>query len=380
MVMVMSVSLLNIESKILEKCIYVALYDHFATFLTKHQHGFVKNRSVFTNLITFLRKVHYALDNDPNSEVIAFYTDFSKAFDNVPHFELLKKVANIEVVGCLLQFLMDYLSNRKQFVRIDNTCFGLRDVNSGVSQGSLLGLLLFCIFINDVPDALKFSDPFIFADDLKHPAIRKDHWTVQEDLDSVATWVRSNKMELALDKCAQIIFRGKKQNFDIVGEDLANADTVKDLWIHIKDDLSWSKHIEERLRKANKVLYHLRRNVAVEVKPLIKLGLYKSLILPVLLNGFTCTNLSRSELQIFERFQKKAVKWIRGNKGMNYISQLWLFNILPLPMFLQVNNLLLLAKFMHESSHCFELPDLTSANRRTKEVFRLQKKNKNRKS
>ena len=238
---------------------------------------------------------------------------------------------------------MDYLSNRKQFVRIDNTCSGVRDVTSGMPQGSLLGPLLFCIFINELPDALKFSDPLIFADDLKILAIGKDHWIIQEDLDSIATWVRSNKMKLALDKCAQITFRGKKRNFEIVGEDLANADTIKDLGIHIKDDLSWS-NIEERLRKANKVLYLLRRNVAVQVKPLIKLGLYKSLILPVLLYGFTCINSSRSELQNLESFQKKAVKWITENEGLNYISQLWLLNILPLPMFLQVNDLLFLRK------------------------------------
>ena len=80
-------------------------------------------------------------------------------------------------------------------------------------------------------------------------------------------------MELALDKCVQITLRGKRQNFDIVGEDLANADSVQDLGIYIKDDLSWSKHMENRLRKANKVLYFLRRNVAVQVKSSIKLGL-----------------------------------------------------------------------------------------------------------
>ena len=237
-------------------------------------------------------------------------------------------------------------------------------------QGSILGPLLFCIFINDLPDTLKFSEAFIFTDDLKILPIGKDHWTTQEDLDSIATWVRSNKME---DKCAQIKFRGKRRNFDLVREDLANADTVKDLEIHIKDDLSWSKHIEEQLRKAKKVLYLRRRNVAVQVKPLIKIGLYKSLFLPVLLYGVTCINPSRSELQNVKRFQKKAVKWITGNKGMKYISQLWLLNILPLPMFLQVNDLLLLAKIMHESSHSIELVDLTSAKGREKEVYWLQK-------
>ena len=137
--------------------------------------------------------------------------------------------------------------------------------------------------------------------------------------------------------------------------------------------MSCSNHIEERLRKPNKVLYLLRRNVAVQLKPLIKLGLYKSLILPILLYGSTCINPSQSRLQNLERFQKKAVKLITGNKRVNYIGQLRLLNILPLPMFLHVNDLLLLAKVMHESSHCIELPDLTSANGRTKDVFRLQK-------
>ena len=89
------VSLLDIEIKILENCIYVALYDHFATFLTKHQHGFIRNRTVFTKLITFLKKIHDAHDSDPHAEVIAFYTDFSKFFDKVPHYELLKRLQTL---------------------------------------------------------------------------------------------------------------------------------------------------------------------------------------------------------------------------------------------------------------------------------------------
>ncbi|XP_075248432.1 uncharacterized protein LOC142341389 [Convolutriloba macropyga] len=182
-------------------------------------------------------------------------------------------VANIGVGGSLLQVLMDYLSNRKQFVRINNPCSGVRDVTSGVP-------LLFCIFINDLSDALKFSDPFIFADDLKILEIGKDHWTIQEDLDSIATIKQDGAGTGQM--CSHNISR-ENAKFLILG-------------IHIKDDLSWSKHIEERLRNANKVLYILRRNVSVQVKPLMKLGLYKSLILPVLLYGFTCINPSGSEL------------------------------------------------------------------------------------
>ena len=149
-------------------------------------------------MITFLRKIHDTLGDNPNSAIIAFYTEFSKAFDKAPHF-YLKKVAHIRVGGYPLQVLVDYLINRKQFVRIDNPCSGLRDVNSGMPQGSLLGPLLICTFINNLPDALKFSDIFIFADDLKTLAIGKGHCAIQQDLDSIATWVRSNKMERELE-------------------------------------------------------------------------------------------------------------------------------------------------------------------------------------
>ena len=113
----------------------------------------------------------------------------------MPHFELVQKVAIIGVGGCLLEIIIDYLDNRKQFVRVDNTRSETLDVTSGVPQGSLLGPLLFCIFINDLPDVLVFSDPFIFADDLKILAVKKTFWQVQNDLNGIEQWVNENKAE-----------------------------------------------------------------------------------------------------------------------------------------------------------------------------------------
>ena len=101
------------------------------------------------------------------SEVVVFYTDFAKAFDRVPHYELLLKARQIGVRGCLLEVLYDYLNGREQFVRVDNIKSKPLSVTSGVPQGSLLGPILFCKYINDQPDALRFGEPFMFADDLK---------------------------------------------------------------------------------------------------------------------------------------------------------------------------------------------------------------------
>ena len=127
----------------LEKCIHIALYNHFQNFLTKSQHGLVRRRSVQTNMLLFLKRIYEALDHDPQSEIIAFYTDFSKAFDKVPHYELIQKLIDIGVGGCSLEILIDYLSGRRQYVRVDNTSSKIFDITSGVPQGSLLGPILF---------------------------------------------------------------------------------------------------------------------------------------------------------------------------------------------------------------------------------------------
>ena len=151
------------------------MYIHFQKFLTKIKHGFVRRRSVQTNMLLFLKRIYEALDHDPQSEIIAFYTDFSKTFDKVPNYELIQKLDDIGVGGCLLEILIDYLSDRRQYMRVDNTSSKILDITSGVPQGSFLGPILFCTFIR----------PVIVADDLKILAVQRSYWEVQDDLNGI---------------------------------------------------------------------------------------------------------------------------------------------------------------------------------------------------
>ena len=175
------ISLLNIDSKIIEKCMYSPLYEHFKDHLSINQHGFVKKRSVMSNMLQFLNRIYKALDENPH-EIIAFYAEFSKAFDKVPHKLLLRKLSDIGVGGCLLEIIYDYLRNRRQFVRVDFYTSTVLEITSGVPQGSLLGPLLFCVFINDLPEVLRFSDPSIFADDLKILSVGQKQGEIQLNL------------------------------------------------------------------------------------------------------------------------------------------------------------------------------------------------------
>ena len=191
---------------------YEPLYELFEKRLSKHQHGFVRDNSVTTNMLSFMQKDLRGKNTSDN--IVTFLSDFSKAFDKVPLKELFIKVGQIGVGGCFLYVLVDYLHNRRQFVRADNTSSRILEITSGVPKGSVLGLLLFCILINDLPDVLRLSDPCLFADDLKILSIGYSDTVFQGDINAVQNLVAINKMELAVDKCAILNKRGSERTLN----------------------------------------------------------------------------------------------------------------------------------------------------------------------
>ena len=182
-------------------------------------------------------------------------------------------------------------------------------------------------------------------------------------------------MGLAIEKCAKLLFKGPERHFNMCGSLLQTSADVKDLGIRIQSDLTWKIHLEERLKKANRVFYSLRRNVAFKVSMRIKLGLYKSMILPVLMYGSPCCNLNREDMRNLERFQRKVVSWITNSKTLSYIEQLRLSNLLPLPMYYQLNNLLLLSSLQQNQPTNTKQPVLPgNRTMRRDDYFDLKKK------
>lgn len=133
--------------------------------LSTQQHGFLKNRSCLLQLLLSFNFIYDHLDKSIPVDVI--YLDFRKAFDSVPHNELLVKLWKLGITGQLWSWFQAYLNGRYHYVTIDGVSSELLPVISGISQGSILGPLLFLIYINELPEQVDYTSCYLFADDTK---------------------------------------------------------------------------------------------------------------------------------------------------------------------------------------------------------------------
>ena len=281
------ISLTSICCKVLEHIVHSNVMTHLDKFaiLSDAQHGFRKRRSCESQLVTTIQDLAKGLDD--KQQLDAVLLDFSKAFDKVSHKRLILKLHHYGIRGQVLQWIEAFLSDRTQRVVIDGQMSTPAKVTSGVPQGTVLGPLLFLVFINDLPAAVS-STTRMFADDcLMYRSISSidDTKQLQEDLDNLQQWESDWLMSFNPDKCEVMSITNKKMpihaSYSIHGHQLKSTNCAKYLGVNISSNLSWSQHINQTVKKANSSLSFLRRNIG-HCPQQIKSQAYTTYVRPIL--------------------------------------------------------------------------------------------------
>ena len=259
------VSLTSVICKLLERLIK----DHMVDFLVKHkllnssQHGFLKARSCLTNMLCFLEEITKWID--VGSPVDIIYLDFQKAFDKVPHQRLLLKLKAHGIGDSITDWIEQWLIDRRQRVVVDGEVSNWKSVLSGVPQGSVLGPILFLIYINDLDDSIT-SNVLKFADDTK--LFRKvntdgDKQHLQNDLDRLVKWSEKWQMLFNFGKCKCLHTGHGNLNVNYKMGDTVLGTTVKekDLGVTISADMKVSEQCSIAASKGNQILGLIRRNI-----------------------------------------------------------------------------------------------------------------------
>ena len=238
------------------------------SILTEAQHGFRQQRSCETQLITTYYDILKQLDDQNVQKVDAVVLDFAKAFVKVPHKRLATKLKYYGITGPILEWITAFLSNRTQRVLLDGSSSDPVPVTSGVPQGTVLGPLLFILYINDLPEITVESKVRLYADDsLIYKAIKSadDSRDLQNDLDALGRWAEKWLMIFRPDKCKLMSFTRSHSptefQYTLNNVNIQATDTHKYLGVHLSCDTKFNEHIDKIFHKANQKLGFLRRNL-----------------------------------------------------------------------------------------------------------------------
>ena len=314
------ISILPIFSKIFEKVVHKQVSDFlfFNNILNPNQYGFRKNHSTADAIADMTQCIYDSLDL--GETVISFFLDFSKAFDTVNHRILLHKLQFYGIRDIELNWFQSYLSGRLQYVSLEGFNSQVHLVDRGVPQGSILGPLLFLIFINDFPNCSRFFKFTLFADDstltCKFNNVTAENMALQleDELHVIHSWLNANRLKLNSDKSHFICFSYRK-NINMrpikIGNGTINeVNSTKFLGLILDKNLNFKEHITHISNKCSKsigILFKLNYFLPTNILKM----LYSSMILPYLNYGieawFGAARTDRNKVFIL---QKKSIRAI----------------------------------------------------------------------
>ena len=320
------VSLTSVLCKTLESFVTDTLQNYMESnnFFSECQHGFRKHRSCVTQLLEVMNDFTKLLDSGNNIDVL--YLDFSKAFDTVPHERLLAKLKSYGISNNVHLWIKSFLSDRKQRVRVNNSYSDFSPITSGIPQGSILGPVLFIIFINDLPDHVK-SGCKIFADDTKIYNSTDKSEVIQGDIDALINWSKTWQLKFNVQKC-NVLHIGKSNNNEDYFMDSNKQSKInsvsheKDIGVTFDAKLNFDKHISNIVGKANQMTGLLKRSFQFLDRDMF-LKLYKAIVRPHLEYANVIWHpLFKRQLHSLESVQRRATKILNTIKDLPYADRL----------------------------------------------------------
>ena len=318
------ISLLPSLSKIFEKIVYDQLFFYFSNnkYLSKNQYGFRKLHSTEHAILEIVDRI--TLELDQGHTLLAIFLDLSKAFDTLDPEILLQKLSYYGVNGPAIKWFKTYLYDRPHFVEFDHCESDTKILSLGVPQGSILGPLLFTIYINDIQFCSDFFHFIKYADDttLLSPNVSYNNHistVINDEINKVYKWLCANKLSLNIQKTKYIIFhnQGKNINTNIPVIKIKDIfiDRVQNfnfLGVNLNENLNWNSHIDQisiKISRCLGIMYKLKNVLPIHILKI----LYYSLILPYLSYGILAWGASSARLRLFS-LQKKAIRLITNSR------------------------------------------------------------------
>lgn len=356
------ISVLPVLSKILEKHVYCHLYkflqDH--NLLMNTQFGFRKDHSCQTAVLSITEQIYQAINEGKFLGLVQL--DFSKAFDLVNHKLLLEKLKLYRCNTSAINWFTSYLCNRMQKVVLTQTESAPSKIVSGVPQGSILGPLLFLMFINDMPELVSQSQTLLYADDVTFAYADTNVETIEENLNencqSASDWGMDNDMYLNAKKCNSTLFATKQKlrltdntslKIKINNDNIPHAQNTKLLGVHLDSELTWKDqitHVHNEVVKNIYLLKQIKEYLSINDRKLF----YNSYIQPHLdYCNVIWGNCAKYLLNDLCKLQKRAARLILGKDISTPSHELFSeLNWMPLEERISFNRSVQVFKCLHK--------------------------------